>query len=194
MDKTLFVKRVNYDLMVAQIYVDDIVFGSTSHALVSKFTDVMQNEFEMSMSGELTYFLGLQVQQLKDGMFLSQTKYAKDLVSNFGMESAKPVTNPMSTTTKLHKDLTGKDVDQTLYRSMIGSLLFLPASRPDISFSVGVCYSDADWAGNIDDRKSTYGGCFYLGNNMVSWHNKKQNCVPLSTAKTEYIALGSCCT
>ncbi|XP_021817134.1 uncharacterized protein LOC110759390 [Prunus avium] len=138
-DKTLFVKRVAHDLMVVQIYVDDIVFGSTSNALVSEFTDVMQNEFEMSMSGELTYFLGLQVQQLKDGMFLSQTKYAKDLVSKFGLESAKPITNPMSTTTKLHKDLIGKYVDQTLYKSMIGSLLYLTASRPDISFSVGVC-------------------------------------------------------
>ncbi|VVA37100.1 PREDICTED: ribonuclease H [Prunus dulcis] len=206
---------IDHDLMAAQIYVVDIIFGSTSNTLISEFTDVMQKEFEMSMSDELTYFLGLQVQQLKDGMFLSQTKYAKDLVSKFRLESAKPVTNPMSTTTKLHKDLTGKDVDQTLCRSMIGSLLYLTASKPDLSFSVGVCarfrscpkeshllavkriiryvsgtlkygiyyssdsnieiagYSDADWVGNIDDQKSTSGGCFYLRNNMVSWHSKK---------------------
>ncbi|CAL9021631.1 unnamed protein product [Prunus brigantina] len=235
-DKTLFVKRVKSDLVVAQVYVDDIVFGSTSNFLVTEFTNIMSNEFEMSMCGELNYFLGLQVQQLKDGMFLSQTKYAKDLVAKFGLESAKPVRNPMSTTEKLHKDPTGEQIDQKLYRSMIGSLLYLTASRPDISFSVGVCarfqacpkqshlaavkriiryisgtlhfgihysfdsnveiagFSDADWAGNIDDRKSTSGGCFYLGNNLVAWHSKKQKCVSLSTAEAEYIAAGSCCT
>lgn len=103
-DKTLFVKRVKSDLIVAQVYVDDIVFGSTSESLIVEFTHVMQNEFEMSMCGELTYFLGLQVQQMKNGMFLSQTKYAKDLVKKFGLEATKPVRNPMSTTDKLHKD------------------------------------------------------------------------------------------
>ncbi|KAM2204349.1 hypothetical protein ACFX1S_023996 [Malus domestica] len=103
-DKTLFVKKVNSDLIVAQVYVDDIVFGSTSESLVVEFTHVMQNEFEMSMCGELNYFLGLQVQQMKNGMFLSQTKYAKDLVKKFGLETTKLVRNPMSTTDKLHKD------------------------------------------------------------------------------------------
>lgn len=143
-------------------------------------------------------------------MFLSQTKYAKDLVAKFSLESAKPVRNPMSTTEKLHKDPTGEQIDQKLYRNMIGSLLYLTASRPDNSFSVDVCarfqacpkqshlptikrmiryisgtlhfgihysfdsnveivgFSDADWAGNIDDRKSTSGGCFYLLNNLVA--------------------------
>ncbi|BFG37724.1 hypothetical protein CerSpe_239980 [Prunus speciosa] len=234
-DKTLFVKQTKHDLMVAQVYVDDIVFGSTSDILVKEFHEVMQTEFEMSMFGELNYFLGLQVQQFNGGMFISQTKYAKNLVSKFGLESAKPIRNPMSTSTKLSKDSHGKSVDQKLYRSMIGSLLYLTASRPDISFSVGLCarfqsdpkeshllavkrilryvsgttnfgvyysfdsnvelagYSDADWAGNIDDRKSTTGGCFYIGNNLVSWFSKKQNCVSLSTAEAEYIAAGSCC-
>lgn len=235
-DKTMFVKKINNDVMIAQVYVDDIVFGSTSEELVQEFTDVMKKEFEMSMCGELTYFLGLQVKQMVDGMFISQAKYARDLVKKFGLDTLNSAKTPMATHEKLHQDAAGKSVDQTMYRSMIGSLLYLTASRPDIAFSVGVCarfqadpkeshltavkriiryiigtvnfglhysfesnaeiagYSDADWAGNVDDRKSTSGGCFYVGNNMVAWHSKKQNSVSLSTAEAEYIAAGSCCT
>ncbi|XP_024195821.1 uncharacterized mitochondrial protein AtMg00810-like [Rosa chinensis] len=99
----------------------------------------MESEFEMSMCGELTFFLGLQVKQLNTGLFLSQTKYAENLIKKFGLESKKVVNNSMSTTTKLGEDKDGKSVDPTLYRSMIGSLLYLTASRPDISYSVGVC-------------------------------------------------------
>ncbi|KAK9930160.1 hypothetical protein M0R45_027212 [Rubus argutus] len=235
-DKTLFVKKNQKHVMIAQVYVDDIVFGSTSESYVKEFTSIMESEFEMSMCGELNYFLGLQVRQLTDGMFLSQTKYAENLVKKFGLDSPKLVTNPMSTTTKLCEDLEGKPIDQKLYRSMIGSLLYLTASRPDISYSVGVCarfqanpkeshleavkriiryvsctstcgifftfdtnveiagYSDADWGGNLKDRRSTSGGCFFVGNNMVAWHSKKQNCISLSTAEAEYVAAGSCCT
>ncbi|KAI9168685.1 hypothetical protein LWI28_000459 [Acer negundo] len=100
----------------------------------------------------------------------------------------------MSTTLKLSKDASGKSVEQTLYRVMVGSLLYLTASRPDISFSVGVCNSDVDWVGNCDDRKSTSGGCFFLGNNLVSWFCKKQKSISLSMAEAEYIATGSGCT
>ena len=235
-DKTLFIKQSAKHLMFAQIYVDDIVFGSTSENLVKEFTTLMEKEFEMSLYGKLSYFLGLQIQQKKDGLFVSQTKYARDLVRKFGMETASPVRNPMGTSTKISADLAGISIDQTLYRSMIGSLLYLTASRPDISYSVGVCaryqanpkeshlkavkriiryvsgttdsgimftfdsnveiagYTDSDWAGDADDRKSTSGGCFFVGNNLVSWHSKKQNCVSLSTAQAEYIAARSCCT
>lgn len=126
-------------MLVVQIYVDDIIFGSTSHSLLNEFSDFMQKEFEMSMMGELTYFLGLQVRQLDHGIFVSQTKYTLGLVKKFGLEFAKHSRTPMSTTTKLSKDTDGVSVDQTLYRSMIGSLLYLTASRPDIAFSVGVC-------------------------------------------------------
>ncbi|XP_062026458.1 uncharacterized mitochondrial protein AtMg00810-like [Rosa rugosa] len=121
------------------VYVDDIVFGSTSKYLVNEFQSVMESEFEMSMCGELTFFLGLQVKQLDSSIFLSQTKYAENLIKKFGLESKKVVNNPMSTTTKLSEDPHGKTIDSTLYRSMIGSLLYLTASRPDISYSVGVC-------------------------------------------------------
>lgn len=133
-DKTLFVKQDKHNLMIAQVYVDDIVFGYTFEKYVQEFTDVMSKEFEMSMVGELNFFLVLQVKQGRDEMFISQS-----LVKKFGLESTKPVRNPMRTHTKIHKDSSGKSVDQTIYRSMIGILLYLTANRSDISFSVGVC-------------------------------------------------------
>ena len=99
----------------------------------------MKTEFKMSMVGELTFLLGLQIRQLKDGIFLSQSKYARKLVMKFSLESTKHSRTPMSTTTKLSKDTFRKVVEQNLYRSMIGSLLYLTASPFDISFSVGDC-------------------------------------------------------
>ena len=93
----------------------------------------------MSMIGELTHFLGLQIRQQDSGIFLSQSKYAKKLMKKFGLESASSVRTPMSTNVKLTVDLLGKNVDPSLYRSMIGSLLYFTASRPDISYSVRVC-------------------------------------------------------
>jgi len=137
-DMTLFVRRDERAILVAQVYVDDIVFGSTCDKHTQIFSKEMHDEFEMSMVGELTFFLGLQVRQLESGIFLSQTKYAKDLVKKFKLESAKHARTPMSSSIKLSKDTEGKDVEHTLFRSMIGSLLYLTASRPDISFSVGV--------------------------------------------------------
>ena len=170
----------------------------------------MQAEFKMGMIGELAHFLGLQIRQQDSSIFLSQSKYAKNFMKKFGLESASSIRTPMSPNVKLTIDLLGKSVDSSLYRSMIGSLLYLTASRPDISYSVGVCaryqvnpkeshmialkriikyvkttadfglwyrkdindvlagYSDAYWVGNADDRKSTSGGCFYVGNNLVS--------------------------
>ena len=162
----------------------------------------MQAEFEMNMIGELTHFLGLQIRQQDSGIFISQSKYAKNLVKKFGLEYASSIRTPMSLNVKLTVDFLGKSVDPSLYRSMIGSLLYLTASRPDINYSVGVCaryqanlkeshmtalkriikyvkttaefsvwyskdtndvlvgYSDADWAGNANDRKSTLRDCF----------------------------------
>jgi hypothetical protein len=94
----------------------------------------MKQEFEMSMIGELNYFLGLQVKQTAEGIFISQSKYAKDLVKRFGLDGKSRARTPMSTSVKISSDLAGKSVDPSLYRSMIGSLLYLTASRPDIAF------------------------------------------------------------
>ena len=99
----------------------------------------MKKEYEISMVGELNYFLGLQVKQRKDKIFISQDKYAKNLVKRFGLDSKKHASTPMSSSIKMSSDLVGVEVDPTLYKSIIGSLLYLIASRPDITFSVGVC-------------------------------------------------------
>jgi hypothetical protein len=119
--------------------VDDIVFGGSSNSLVAGFVEDMSREFEMSMMGELQFFLGLQLKQSKEGMFVHQAKYTKDIVRKFKMEDSKAMTTPMSTTTALDADELGEHVDQKEHRSMIESLLYLTAARPDIQFSVCLC-------------------------------------------------------
>eukprot|EP00253_Pinus_taeda_P030025 PITA_30025 len=143
------------------------------------FALVMQKEFEMSLLGGLTYFLGLQIQQNEDGIFLSQTKYLKQILKKYGMEDAKLVCTPMVTECSLSANDELAVVNQPTYRSMIGSLLYL---------------TDADWAGSMDDRKSTSGGAFFMGSRLVSWFSKKQNSIALSAAEAEYVAVASFCT
>ncbi|KAK6151857.1 hypothetical protein DH2020_014492 [Rehmannia glutinosa] len=138
-DRTLFRNQDEESILLVQIYVDDIIFGSTNKELCDKFSNLMQGKFEMSMMGELTFFLGLQVKQMKDGIFISQTKYTIDLMKKFGMEEISSVKIPMNTSVKMDMDAEGKVVDQTRYRALIGSLLYLTTSMPDITFAVGVC-------------------------------------------------------
>ncbi|KAK6162207.1 hypothetical protein DH2020_002048 [Rehmannia glutinosa] len=138
-DRTLFRIQDGKSILLVQIYVDDIIFGSTNKELCDKFSNLMQGKFEMSMMGELTFFLGLQVKQLKDGTFISQTKYTRDLMKKFGMEEKLSVKIPMNTIVKMDMDAEGKVVDQTKYRALIRSLLYVTAIRPDITFDVGVC-------------------------------------------------------
>jgi hypothetical protein len=138
-DPTLFANTCDGDLFVCQIYVDDVIFGSINQKSYEEFSRVMMQKFEMSMMGELTYFLGFQVKELKDGTFISQTKYTQDLLKRFGMKDAKPTKTPMGTDGHLDLNKGGKSVDQKAYRSMIGSLLYLCASRPDIMLSVCMC-------------------------------------------------------
>jgi hypothetical protein len=119
-----------------------MIFGSTNQKSCEEFSRVMTQKFEMSMMGELTYFLGFlgfQVKQLKDGTFLSQTKYTQDLLKRFGMKDAKPTMTSMGTDGHVDLNKGGKSIDQKAYRSMIGSLLYLCASRPDIMLSVCMC-------------------------------------------------------
>jgi hypothetical protein len=138
-DRTLFIRNQGTHKLIAQIYVDDIIFGATLDSLAHEFSEEMKLEFKMSMIGELNYFLGLQVKQTSEGIFISQSKYAKDLVKRFGLDGKSCARTPMSTSVKISTDLTGKQVNPTLYRSMIWSLFYLTASRLDIAFSVGVC-------------------------------------------------------
>ena len=127
------------DMILVQVYVDDIIFGSTNDQLCSRFAKLMQSKYEMSMMGELTYFLGLQVSQRNDGIFICQSKYVRDLLKKYGLEDASTAKTPMATATKLDQDDPGKCVDITSYRGMIGSLLYLTASRPDIMFATCLC-------------------------------------------------------
>ncbi|GJY68166.1 retrovirus-related pol polyprotein from transposon TNT 1-94 [Tanacetum coccineum] len=138
-DNTLFTKKKDSNLIIVQIYVDDIIFGSTCQEMCDDFAKIMHDEFEMSMMGELNFFLGLQIKQLDDGIFFNQSKYIKEMLKKFRLEDSKPIKTPMSMETKLTRDEEGESVDNTKYRGMIGSLLYLMASRPDIMFSVCLC-------------------------------------------------------
>ncbi|KAI3700093.1 hypothetical protein L2E82_44709 [Cichorium intybus] len=138
-DQTLFRKILNKHLLIVQIYDDDIIFGSTDESLSIKFVDLMKSKFEMSMIGEMTTFLGLQVKQSSDGIFINQENYVKNLLTRFSLDKSNTTKTPMAFGYKLDADLNGKPVDQKKYRGMIGSLLYLIASRPDIMFSTCVC-------------------------------------------------------
>ncbi|GJU34725.1 putative ribonuclease H-like domain-containing protein [Tanacetum coccineum] len=234
-DKTLFIKKDKKDIMLVQVYVDDIIFGSTRKSWCDEFEALMKGRFQMSSMGELIFFLGLQVKQKTDGIFISQDKYVADMLKKFDLASVKTAITPMETKMALTKDEEADDVDVHLYRSMIGSLMYLTASRPDIMFAVCVCsrfqvtpktshlnavkrifkylkgkpnlglwypressfdleaFSDSDYAGANLDRKSTTGGCQFLGSRLISWQCKKQTIVATSTTEAEYVAAASCC-
>ncbi|GJX31986.1 putative ribonuclease H-like domain-containing protein [Tanacetum coccineum] len=204
-DKTLFIKRDKKDIML------------------------------MSSMGELTFFLGLQVKQNKGGIFISQDKYVAEILKKFDLVNVKAAITPMETKVPLTKDEEAFDVDVHLYRSMIGSLMYLTASRPDIMYAVCVCsrfqvtpktshlnavkrifkylkgkpnlglwyprespfdleaFSDSDYGGSNLDRKSTTGGCQFLGQRLISWQCKKQTIVATSTTEAEYVAAANCC-
>jgi hypothetical protein len=138
-DKTLFTLNHDTDFLLVQIYVDDIIFGGSYHSLVSRFQEMMESEFQMSMMGELTFFLDIQVKQTKQGTFVHQVKYTNDLMKKFNMADLKPVSTLMSSAASLGPDEDGDAVEQREYRSMIGSLLYLTATRPEIQFAVGLC-------------------------------------------------------
>jgi len=138
-DKTLFIKKSNSEIILVQIYVDDIIFGATQDSLCEEFVAAMKCEFEMFMMGEFSFFLGLQVKQTKDGIFLCQSKYCKEIFKKFEMESCKEASTPMPSSCYMDADSAGKSVDQTKYRGLIASLLYLTASRSYIMFAVCLC-------------------------------------------------------
>ncbi|GJW69014.1 putative ribonuclease H-like domain-containing protein [Tanacetum coccineum] len=234
-DKTLFIRRVKSDILLVQVYVDDIIFGSTKKSLCIEFEKMMHKKFQMSSMGELTFFLGLQVKQKEDGIFISQDKYVTEILKKFGFTDVKTASTPMETHKPLLKDADGEDVDEHLYSSMIGSLMYLTSLRPNIMFAVCTCaryqvnpkvlhlyavkkifrylkgqpklglwylkdspfdlvaYTDSDYARASLDRKSTIGGCQFLGCRLISWQCKKQTVVANSITEAEYIAASNCC-
>nr|GEU70540.1 uncharacterized mitochondrial protein AtMg00810-like [Tanacetum cinerariifolium] len=226
-DHTLFIKRKKGDILLVQVYVDDIIFGSTNKDLCKAFEKLIKDKFQMSLMGELTFFLGLQVKHKPDGIFISQDKYVAEILRKFSLIDEKSASTPIDTEKPLLKDLDGEDVDAHTYRLMIGSLMYLTSTRPDIMFAVCACarfqvtpkasllhavkrifrylkgkphlglwypkdspfnlvaYSDSDYAGTSLDRKSTIGGCQFLGCRLISWQCKKQTVVATSSTETE---------
>ncbi|GJX59582.1 retrovirus-related pol polyprotein from transposon TNT 1-94 [Tanacetum coccineum] len=136
---TLFVRREGKDILLVQIYVDDIIFASTKPDLCESYSKIMCSKFKMSMIGKLSFFLGLQISQSPKGIFLNQSKYALESLKKYGMETCNPVDTPMVEKSKLDEDLQGKAVDHTRYRRMIGTLMYLTSSRPDLVFAVCMC-------------------------------------------------------
>ncbi|GKB21302.1 putative ribonuclease H-like domain-containing protein [Tanacetum coccineum] len=203
--------------------------------MCTDFETMMNKKFQMSSLGELIVFLGLQVTQKNNGIFISQDKYVEEILKKFDFSTVKTASTPMETSKPLLKDAEAEDIDVHLYRSMIGSLIYLTASRPDIMFVVCACarfqvtpkvshlhavkrifrylkgqpklglwypkdspfdleaYTDSDYAGASLDRKSTTGGCQFLGRRLISWQCKKQTIVANSTTEAEYVAAASCC-
>nr|GEW35382.1 putative ribonuclease H-like domain-containing protein [Tanacetum cinerariifolium] len=227
-DQTLFIKKQKGDILLVQVYVNDIIFGSTNKELCKAFERLIKDKFQMSSIGELSFFLGLQVKQKDDGIFISQDKYVAE-VRKFSFTNVKSASTPIETEKPLLKDLDGEDMDVHIYRSMIRSLMYLTSSRPDIMFTVYACarfqvtpkvshlhavkrifrylkgkphsylwypkdspfnlvaYSDSEYAGASLDRKSTTGGCQFLGCRLISWKCKKQTVVATSSTEAEYL-------
>nr|GEU49694.1 putative ribonuclease H-like domain-containing protein [Tanacetum cinerariifolium] len=138
-DQTLFIKKQKGNILLVQVYVDDIGFGSTNKDLCKAFEKLMKDKFQMSLMGELTFFLGLQVKHKQDGIFISQDKYVAEILRMFGLIDRISASTPIDTDKPLLMDPDGEDVDVHTYRSMIGSLMYLTSSRPDIMFAVCVC-------------------------------------------------------
>ncbi|GKB87421.1 retrovirus-related pol polyprotein from transposon TNT 1-94 [Tanacetum coccineum] len=208
-DPTLFIRRQGKDILLVQIYVDDIIFASTTPELCDQFSKIMCSQFKMSMMGKISFFLGLQISQSLRGIFINKSKYALESLKKYGMESSDPMDTPIVEKSKLDEDTQGKAVDPTYYRGMIGTLMYLIASRLDLTFVVCMCarglwypkdssitltaYADADHAGCQDTRRSTSGSMQLLGDGLVSWSSKRQKSIAISSTEAEYIAMSSCC-
>ncbi|GJR10616.1 retrovirus-related pol polyprotein from transposon TNT 1-94 [Tanacetum coccineum] len=181
-DPTLFTIRYGEDILLMQIYVNDIIFGSTNPKYSKRFEKLKHSRFEMSVIGEMKFFLGLQIHQSLRGIFINQVKYASEILKKLGMDKYDNIGTPMATKPKLDADLSETPVDQTRCRSMIRSLMYLTSSRPDIV-----------QAGTINMGLCTFGGIQFLGEKLVSWTSKKQDCTAMSKAEAEYVALSASC-
>ncbi|GJS43217.1 retrovirus-related pol polyprotein from transposon TNT 1-94 [Tanacetum coccineum] len=138
-DPTMFIRREGKELLLVQIYVDDIIFAASTPELCDLFAKIMCSKFKMSMMGKISFFLGLQISQSPRGIFINQSKYALESLKKYGYESCDPVDTPMVEKSKLDEDKEGKVVDPSHYRGMIGTLLYLTASRPDLQFAICMC-------------------------------------------------------
>ncbi|GJT17043.1 putative ribonuclease H-like domain-containing protein [Tanacetum coccineum] len=205
-DKTLFIKKKKSDIMLVQVYVDDIIFGSTKKSMCTEFEECMHKRFQMSSMGELTFFLGLQVKQQSDGIFISQDKYVADILKKFDFLSIRTATTPIESNKPLVKDEDGVNVYVHVYRSMIGSLMYLTASRPDIMFAVCACarfqvtpkasYLNALTQAVIMEEPALTENQQQVDVNccrQVLWIQNQMQIVANSTTEAEYVAAANCC-
>nr|GEV52121.1 hypothetical protein [Tanacetum cinerariifolium] len=189
-------------IRVYKVYVDDIIFESTKKSLCIEFEGLMHKKFHMNSMRELTFFLGLQVMQKDDGIFISLDKYVADILKKFNFSSVKTASTLIETNKALLKDEEAVDVDVHLYRSMIGSFMIFRYLKgqpklglwylKDSPFDLEA-FSDSDYARASLDRKSTTGGCQFLSKRLISWQCKKQTVVANSINETEYVAAANCC-
>lgn len=235
-DSSLFHQQTSAGIVVLLVYVDDIVITGSDMEAISKLQTLLHSTFHMKDLGHLTYFLGLEVHHRPQGIFLNQRKYIQDLVQLAGLTEATTVDTPMEINVKYRRDDGELLEDPTLYRKLVGSLIYLTISRPDISYAVHIvskfmqaprhlhlsavrriiryilgtptcglffptgsslqlqAYSDADWAGCPDTRKSTTGWCMFLGEALISWKCKKQDSVSKSSTEAEYRAMSAACS
>ncbi|KAK8934594.1 hypothetical protein KSP39_PZI014788 [Platanthera zijinensis] len=233
-EATLYIKNSEEGKIIISLYVDDLILTGSSKAQIEEFKKKLKTKYEMTDLGPLKFFLGLQIKQFNDNIFISQEHYTKLLLKKFDMENCNPTLTPMSTTEKLTARTEEEEkADQEKYRSLIGSLIYLTNSRPDIENAVNILarfvsnpsshhlaaarrilrylqgtkeygilyqkspdftlrgFTDSDWAGDINDRKSTGGYIFFAGSGPISWSSCKQRTVALSTTEAEYMALNS---
>eukprot|EP00253_Pinus_taeda_P003787 PITA_03787 len=194
-EPTLYINENDGKIIIVVLYVDDLIFTSNDASLIVDFKAVMKNEFQMTDLGFLRYFLGIEVDQSENGVFISQDKYVEAVLKRFIMQNSKATVTPTVVGLKLTKEDNSKDFDPKLYKSIVGSLMYLTATRPDIMHAVSLISRFMErpkethrQAAKRILRKITSGYVFHMGSGAISWASKKQPVVALSTAEAEYVA------
>ncbi|WJZ81726.1 hypothetical protein VitviT2T_001549 [Vitis vinifera] len=206
-DSALFLHCTDKDTILLLLYVDDMIITGNDLSGIQELKDFLSQQFEMKDLGHLSYFLGLEITHSTDGLYITQAKYASDLLSQAGLTDSKNVDTPVELNAHLTPSGEKPLSNPSLYRRLVGSLVYLTVTRPDISYVVHQgtifhdlfysaqsplvlrAFSDADWAGDPTDRRSTTGYCFLLGSSLISWRSKKQTFVARSSTEAEYRAL-----
>ncbi|GJZ45999.1 retrovirus-related pol polyprotein from transposon TNT 1-94 [Tanacetum coccineum] len=201
-DPTLFTRKTGKHILLVQIYVDDIIFASTDPKACDIFSNEMSSKFQMSMMGQMSFFLGLQVSQNPRGIFINQSKFALEILKKFGMDSCDPVDTPMVDRLKLDEDPLGIPVDQTRFHTpealkrafgiSMEPLLGLSVSEDTAMATNGLCSMQTITCYQGQPKKYRQEESV-LGDKLVSWSSKKQKSTAISTTKAEYIAMSGCC-
>eukprot|EP00253_Pinus_taeda_P027099 PITA_27099 len=194
-EPTLYIKENDGKIIIVILYVDDLIFTSNDASFTADFKAVMKKEFEMNDLGFLRYFLGIEVDQSENGVFISQDKYVEAMLKRFNMQNSKAAVTPTVMGLKLTKEDNNKDFHPKLYKSIVGSLMYLTATRPDIMHTLSLISrfmerpKKTHWkAAKRILRKSASGYVFHMGSGAISWASKKQPVVSLSTTEVEYVA------